>query len=347
MKDDNTTIVITPGTISMFFIIGILFALAWYMMDILLVILTSVVIASAIEPGARFFEEKRIPRVLGVLLIYASVIVLSALLFVFFFPILLDDTVRLLNNIPEYSNSLAVWNPLGNIGLSQINELFSLKQILQSLSSSLSNFTASFFGTVSGLFGGLLSLLLIIVLSFYLAVQKDGVGDFLRIVIPLKYEGYVIGLWRRSQHKIGLWLQGQLLLGVIVGVLTYLGLAILGVENALFLAVIAGVTELIPVFGMVMAFIPAVAVAYFQEGTTLALLVAGLYLIIQQFESHLIYPLVVKKIIGIPPILTIIMLLVGAKLAGFLGVMLSVPLAAVLVEVLSDIEKKKHPKIIN
>ncbi len=339
------SIVITSGTITKAFIIGIFFALAWYLRDVVLVVITSVVIASAIEPGARFFEKRKVPRAIGVLSIYILIIVILAGLFFVFFPVLLQDVLRLLNALPQYTQSLSVWDPLqDSTRLSQINQLFSIKEIIATVSNSLANLTAGFFTTVSGLFGGIVSFTLIIVLSFYLSVQQDGVGEFLRIVVPLQYEDYIINLWKRSQEKIGLWMQGQLLLAAIIAVLTYLGLSILGVNNALLLAVIAGVTELIPIFGIVMALVPAIAVAFFQEGTTLALLVAGLYLIVQQFESHLIYPLVVKKIIGIPPILTILTLVIGAKLAGFLGILLSVPLAAVFMEVLSDIERKKHPQ---
>jgi len=190
-------------------------------------------------------------------------------------------------------------------------------------------------------FGGILSLILIFVLSFYLAVQEDGIAKFLRVITPLKHEEYVISLWKRSQLKIGFWLQGQLLLAVLVGVLVYLGLSIIGIDNALFYAAIAAILETIPLFGPIIAAIPAIAAAYIDGGVSYGLLVLGLYLIIQQFENHLIYPLVVKKIIGVPPILVILAIIVGAKLAGFLGVILSVPVAATLMEYFDDLQMSK------
>ena len=200
------------------------------------------------------------------------------------------------------------------------------------------------FQTMSTVFGGVLSLILIIVLSFYFAVQEDGVGKFLRIVLPLRYEDYVLGLWKRSEYKIGRWLQGQLLLGLLIGVLVYLGLMILGVPNALLLAIFAAFFEIIPVFGPILAAIPSTLIAVTQSGPTLALLVIGFYIIIHQFENQLIYPLVVKKVVGIPPILVILALLVGFKLAGVLGIILSVPVSAVLVEILDDVQKDKQAR---
>ncbi|MEX2010571.1 MAG: AI-2E family transporter, partial [Parcubacteria group bacterium] len=148
----------------------------------------------------------------------------------------------------------------------------------------------------------------------------------------------------RSQTKIGLWMQGQLLLAAIVMVLVYLGLLLIGVEHALLLAVAAGVFEIIPIFGPILAAIPAVLVAFAADGPGTALLVAGLFLVIQQFENHLIYPLVVKKVVGVPPMVSIIALLVGAKLAGFLGIVIAVPVAAILMEFLSDWEQDKKEK---
>ena len=189
-----------------------------------------------------------------------------------------------------------------------------------------------------------MSFIIIVVLSFYLAVQDDGVSKFLKIITSNKHERYIIGLWKRSQAKIGLWMQGQLLLAVIVAVLVYLGLLIVGVKHALLLAVLAGVFEIIPLFGPILAAIPAMFVAFASDGMTALILVAGLYLIIQQFENHLIYPLVVKKVVGVHPIISIVALLVGGKLAGFLGVLIAVPVAAIFIEILSDMEQRKIAK---
>jgi predicted PurR-regulated permease PerM len=174
-----------------------------------------------------------------------------------------------------------------------------------------------------------------------LAVQEGGVEKFLKIITPVKRETYVVDLWKRSQRKIGYWMQGQLLLGLLVGVLVYLGLMILGVQNALVLAVLAGVLEIIPVFGPIVSAIPAILFGMADGGVTTGVLVLGLFIIIQQFENHLIYPLVVKKMVGVSPILVILALIIGAKLAGFLGIILSVPITSVLMEFLDDVQKEK------
>jgi predicted PurR-regulated permease PerM len=108
------------------------------------------------------------------------------------------------------------------------------------------------------------------------------------------------------------------------------------------LALLAGTFEIIPVFGPILSAIPGVILAFTAGGTTLALIIAAFYLLVQQFESHLIYPLVVRKIVGVPPILVILALIIGWELAGVLGVLISVPVASILMEVVDDIEKKKE-----
>ncbi|HMO79058.1 MAG TPA: AI-2E family transporter [Candidatus Paceibacterota bacterium] len=350
MKDLNQpiNITITAGTILKSVLIVLLVWFLFVIKDLLLIVLTAIVIASSVEPGTKWFVAKKIPRTLAVLFIYLAVVILFAGIFYFFVPTLIADLNSVLASLPDYLKSIAsTAGQLSQIDSQLVKELLetfsgtSASDLISRISGSITGATFGFINTLSTIFGGVLSFLLIIVLSFYLAVQEDGVANFLKIVVPLQHEKYAIDLWKRSQKKIGLWMQGQLVLGVLVGVLTYLGLSILGVQNALFLAFIAGMFELIPVFGPILAAIPAVAFAFIQDGFTFGLLVAGLYLIIQQFESQLIHPLVVKKIVGIPAIIAIISLIIGAQIAGFLGIVLSVPIASIVMEYLSDVEKRK------
>src|SRR3989344_5905186 len=134
---------IAPGSVILTIVILVGAYTLWFLRDLVLLVLTAIVLASAIEPGVSFFVRYRLPRIVLVLLLY------------------------------------------------------------------------------------------VIVLSFYFAVQETGVENFLRLVMPARHEEYVVGLWRRAQRKIGLWMQGQLLLSLIAGVIIYLGLLIMGVPYAL------------------------------------------------------------------------------------------------------------------
>lgn len=340
--NNQTTFTITAGTIIKTIVIGILFYLLYYLRDIALILITAVVIASAIEPITSWFVVRRVPRMLAVLFIYGCITAFAIGFFYLFLPTLLADTASLLSSMPSYIEKVDANNPFAFGDMS----LPTMKEVVAKLSTLASDATIGFFGTLSGIFGGLLSFVLIVVLSFYLSVQKDGVTAFLRIIVPDQYEDYILGLWKRSQIKIGLWMQGQIVLSLLVGVLTYLVLSLLGVSNAMVLALIAAVFELIPVFGMILSTVPAMAIALADGGVTLMFIVLGVYILIQQFENHLFYPLVVRKIVGIPALFVIVALIIGAKLAGFLGILLAVPLAAVAMEILNDLEKKKASRHI-
>ena len=310
--------------------------------DIVLVVLTAVVISSALEPGVRALVARRVPRLLAVLSIFLVIAGSFLGLFYFFLPTLLSETAIFVSSLPMYLEAFGRSGAFDDytrlLGL-QTPAVLTGTDVLSGVRSYL-DFGAFFgnaFSAASSVFGGVLSFVLILVFSFYFAVVETGVDDFLRVVTPKAYRSYALDLWRRSQHKIGLWMQGQLLLGLLMGILVFLTLTILGVPHALLLAVIAALFELIPVFGPTLAAVPAVIIAFVDGGASMGLIVIFLYIILQQFENHLIYPLVVTKVVGVPPLLMIIALLVGARFAGFLGVVLSIPVAAVLQEFVKDL----------
>jgi len=345
-SDQKTTIRLESASIFKTILIILLFVVLFMLSDIVLVVLTAVLIASAIEPATRWFAERRIPRLPAVLVIYFGGALVLSFTFYFLFVPLLGDTVNFLKTLPDNLIDLEVWNPLREGFFNQsifkdLTQTFSIQEVISQANLALSG-TFNFLGAASSFFGGMLSLILIIVLSFYLAVQESGVIKFLKFVTPLKHEDYIVDLWKRAEVKIGLWVQGQIVLAIVVGVLTYLGLVLLGVPNALLLAFLAALLEIIPVFGPILASVPAITLGFVEGGLTMALIVAGLYLIIQQFESQLIYPLVVKKIVGLSPIIVILSLIAGFRLAGFLGMLLFVPIVTVLMVFLEDLERKKH-----
>src|SRR3990167_3298181 len=301
----------------------VLLAGAWLLFDLrdlVLVVVTAIVFASAMEPGVAVLVRRKVPRILSVVLIYILLFCVFFGMFYFFLPSVLEDLAMFISSLPGYLDAFSrvgAFDDYARILGTATPSALSSNEILDAVRSTLNiggTFTNAF-AAVSNVFGGVLSFILIIVLSFYFAVIETGVADFLRIVTPRRYEPYVLDLWKRSQRKIGLWMQGQLILAVIMGVLIYLGLTI--------------------------ASVPAVIIAFVDGGATLGLLTVALYIIAQQFENHLIYPLVVTRVVGVPPLLVILALIVGAKLAGFLGILLSVPAAGALQEFIKDVESKR------
>lgn len=342
MSERDLNVHITSGTIIKTILFLLLVALLWFLRDIVLIVLTAVVIASAVEPGIHGMMRYKVPRLLSVVILYVAVIGVFFGTAFFFVPPVLSDAAVVLHQLPSAFSDFNITDAThGILPWGSVSDTIDSAHILENLASSLRDSTGGAFNALSAFFGGVTSFILIIVFAFYFSVQETGIDDFLRVITPIKEQAYVLHLWKRSQQKIGKWMQGQLILGLIVGVLLYLGLLILDVQHALLLAILAAVFELIPVFGQILAMIPALLLGFITGGVTEAFLIAGLYVIVQQFEAHLIYPVVVKKVVGVPPLLVILSLLIGYKLFGFLGILLSVPIAGAVQEYIADIDREK------
>jgi predicted PurR-regulated permease PerM len=330
---------ISLRSIFSFFLVGTLFYALYYLQDIVLVVLSSLVIAASAEPAVRALTARNMRRAFAASIVYFSIVGLFSVIGYMFIPALLEQTANLVNDLPKYAaESSAVEFTAPVLGtVSSADAVHKIQALISDVSSNP-------FGALAYIFGGIFGLLLVFIFSFYFTMEEKGVDEFLRIVTPAQHEHYVLDLWSRVKSKIELWMQGQLLLGIIVGVLTFLLLTIFGIPHALVLAVLAGTFELIPLFGPTLSALPAFGIAYAAGGITLALIALGIYVVIQQFENHLIYPLVVTKVVGVSPVMVILALAVGVKLAGFFGVLLAVPAAALIQEIAADIDKRRQAR---
>ena len=180
------------------------------------------------------------------------------------------------------------------------------------------------------------SVFIILVLAFYLVVEEATVSKYFRRLAPIEMQPYMAHLMEKLQRKIGEWLRGQLLLCLIIGVVVYLVLSFLGVKYALVLALIAGLLEVIPYIGPIIAVVPAFIIA-FAQAPFLGFSVLLSYIILQQIENHFIVPKIMQRVTGLNPIISILALLVGVKVAGLIGAMFAIPIAMMGVVILEDL----------
>ncbi|MBI2054767.1 MAG: AI-2E family transporter [Candidatus Sungbacteria bacterium] len=332
---------ISTWTMVRFFSVILGLVLLYMLRDIVAILLFAVVLASAMEPAIEWFQRLRVPRILSTILIFLAAI--STLVFAVYLivPLLAEELQGFTLTYPIFERQvLREIQGIGNLPfIDFIRE--NARGLLAEPSQYISGFSSGVVSFTSGFFGGAFSVVILIVVSFYLAIKEKGIEDFIRIALPLKYESYSVDLWLRAQKKMGQWLRAQLLLGALIGVGIYLGLTLLNVKYALVFAFIAAIFELVPIAGPILAAVPATLIAFLQS-PFLALMVIILYVVVQQLESHIVVPLVMKTTFGISPIVVVIALLIGAELAGILGLLLAVPVTAVLVELLNDFDKKKR-----
>ena len=348
-KSNNQIVSISNGTIIRTIFWSAFFYCLYQLQDLLISLFVAIVMASSINPVAKYFKRYNIPRALTVSLVFLlgiSFVVLTIMLFV---PLIADDIARFITNLPSLIERINVFNKdlglkeLSNY-LSQVSKDISKGQVLEVLK----NFVLganSVVHTTGIIISKVFSLFIIFVLSFYLAIQENGVENFLRIITPKSKEIYIIDLWTRSQAKIARWAQGQLLLGLIIAIIVYIVLIILGIPYALLLAMLAFIGELIPLVGIMLSLIPAALIALSHGGIEQAGMLTIIFFVISQFESHILQPRIMDRVVGVPALVVIIALLVGASLLGFWGVLLAVPLAAITMELLHDLDKEKHREL--
>lgn len=335
---ESKTITLSTNTFLKLVLIALAVAFVYQIRDVLIVIFVALVLAAAIDPWITALERRGVPRGVGIAIIFISLIAFISLVLIALVPLVADQFTQFVNAFPElYAKGFSLIQ-----GVKDQNIIDGLQKGVDSLNAAAGQITQGFFTGIVGFFGGVFTFISIFVLTFYLTMEEQGMKRLAVDLAPTKYRPYLSKLFHRIEERLGSWLRGQLLLGLIIGTTTYIGLTILGVEYALVLALIAGITELLPAIGPFIGAIPAIIVALSQQ-PILAVWVAGLYLVIQQLENHLIVPKVMSRATGLNPVIVIIALLVGAKVAGMIGVILAVPTVIIISTFLEDfLEEKKE-----
>ena len=325
---------ISWGTFWKIFFMLLLVAGLFMAREVIIILFLSIVISSAIDSPVSFLQRKRIPRILGTILIFLAVLAVISLLFYIIVPVSIFELKNLLANMDKME--VPFLGKLDTIALAE-----KLGEVLNGFGNVLvKGGVSSFLSVVSGIFGNIVFVLATFVLSFYLSVHQAGVEKFLRAILPMAREDYVVDIYLRVKKKLGFWLQGQLLLMFFVGFSSFLGLWILGVKYALILGIMAGLFEIVPIVGPI--FVGALAfLAAVPESFSSGIYVILLFFLIQQLESHVVVPVVMGRIVGISPVVIVISLLAGSQIAGFVGLVLAVPAAVIFQEIIEDRDRKK------
>ena len=299
----------------------------------LLLIYVSGLLAIGLSPLVRRIEHSRalaargrkVPRGLAILLIYLVVFGLIAAIIVMILPSLLDQMRELWAALPEMSDRAQQW--LVRYGL--LRQPMTLQDAVKQAPIGGAQAMHTVAGAVSNVAGAAFGLLTVAILTFYLLLESRALFDTFVGLFPRTRQSAVREASTEITGKVSAWLTGQLMLMAIIGVSAAIGLGILGVPYFYVLAVIAGVGELIPVVGPIIAAVPAIAVSL-NESFGLAVAVAVFFFVQQQFENHVLVPKVMERQVGVSAVAVIVALLVGGAMLGLVGAILAIPTAAIL-----------------
>lgn len=331
-KDQAVTITISTITfLKILLILGVI-AFVYVTRDILAILFIALLLSSALSPWVLAMERRKIPRTAGIFLIYLSILSVISLAIVLLIPPLVEQFNELSLTFPSYSDHfvqvLQSYSP-------DINIIDQFKRLFISIQSSILDIASGIFLKIFDILKGLVAFFLVFVVTFYMVVEENMMRRALRSVAPAKYHAYIERLLGKIQKKIGLWLRGQAILSFLIFFLSFVGLSILGVHYALVLALVAGLTEFMPLIGPIIGAIPAIFIAFNQD-PLLAVWVILLYILIQRLENDLLVPRIMQQAVGLNPLVSIIALLIGAKFGGIIGILLAIPVATVLAVIASD-----------
>lgn len=340
MNNQKQTLDISFASIFRFFAVCFIIYFLFFIKDIIFTVFISVLIALTIEPAVDKMEKERnIPRIFGAGAIFLSVGLVAGLLLYIVSPIVAREVNQLATELPGFFKAID-FNYLIENSYDMGFSASDFQNILINVSNSLKNATYFILSGAMGLVGGIFSLVLIAVISFYLVLENNGIEKFVKAVAPKDSQIQCLRIIKKIERKLGHWFIGQISLGFIVGLLSFIGLSLIGVPYALVLAILAGFFELIPYIGPILSAIPAVIIA-FTVSPSMAVLAFILYFLIQQFENYIIVPKVMEKSVGLHPIIIIIAAILGGKLAGISGMILAVPIATMISIIIDDIKQTR------
>ncbi len=298
----------------------------WMIKDLILSLYIAFIIMSALKPPVIFLQKKRVPRFFAVVVVYLIFLGILLNLLLVIFPPLVQETAVMFRNLPGIVVRLSPT-------ITQYVHVDSLTQYIPNLTVTILDF-------IRGVFSNLVFFISTLFFGFYLLLDEDPIKELLNQFLDERKRDVVVSVFRQTERRMAGWFWGEIILMTVVGIMTYIGLTLIQIRFVLPLAVMAGLLEIVPNLGPVLAAIPAIIIGL-SASPFLGLVTLALYFLVQQLENQLIVPVVMRRAVGLHPIVILIALIVGGTVAGTLGILLAIPIALFLETILVEIRKRK------
>lgn len=321
--------------------------------QILILFFVALFLSAALDPAVDKLQEKKIPRALGVLLIYLAVFV-----FLFFFisqliPLIGGQVGELAVKISEFVTNLTSngktdlpfenqWRPFVDDFFKTVDKdtlIANVQKGLEYVAGQLKSIAGNTWTALTVVFNGLLNAFIVLVLTFFMVIEEDTSERFFRSLFPSKYSNYIVSKTSEIKDKVGNWLRGQIILSITMGMITGLGFAIMGVEYAATLGMLAAIAEFLPMIGPTITFLAGALIAS-NQSLWLVLGVAIWCIFMQILEGNVLIPVIMRKAVGLSPVIIIVAMLIGYQYLGVLGIVIALPTATVISIFIEDYTRK-------
>lgn len=308
---------------------------AYLVKDILIWVVFALIISVLTDPAIDFLKKLRFPRVLSTVLVYILIFSIFGGMIYFIVPFFAFEIQQFTQFFPYYFERLAP--PLSGLGIEAFESIETFRGTVEGW---LMEASSSIFNAIAIIFGGVLSTMTIFMLAIFLSIEEKGVDEMIGLLSPRKYEKAVLEIWRQSKLKVSRWFGVRIILSIFVGLLTFIACHVLNIRYAVSFGLLVGISDIIPIIGPV--FSGAVIVLFVAlESWTKALFILIILVLIQQIEGSILTPILAKRVIGLPPALVLVALLIGGRLWGVLGAMLAIPLLGLFYEFVRNFLKEK------
>ncbi len=329
MTEPNNSVRVEISYKTVIFTVAFLIGL-WFLIqirDIIIVVFISIIILSALLKPVEWLSAKGIPRVLSVMISYLFLIGAISLAIGLIIPPFIAETTDFISKFPQIASSINDFFLFHKVPVEDISTIIARQ--LQTVAGDVITISTKIFSSI-------FLILTTFVLSFYFLLEWKKLIKLVSSPFSGKQEKKVTAIITKVEKGLGRWIRGQLTLSIVVGILTYVGLRILGFPYAIPLAIIAAVLEIIPIIGPIVSSIPAILVGL-TISPIMGLAAAALFFIIQQLENNLFVPMIMSRVVGLQAPIVIIALLIGSKLAGIGGAFLAVPVIVVVRIIIKEI----------
>jgi len=296
------------------FLLGL--GLLYYIRGIILELFVAFLMMTILDPLVSLFQKLKIKRGLSVFITYILVIGIFGGVIALIAPPLVQQTTNFINAFPGY---------LTNIGINS-SEISSFTGGILNQIGGVLNFTFSIFSNV-------ISVITVLVFSFYMLLGYEGIRKQFVSLLGEEKGGKASKLIESIEEKLGKWSRGELLLMLAVAFGNYIGYLLLGIPFALPLAILTGIFEIVPTLGPIISAIPAVLIGFGISPLT-GVGAAAVAFIVNQLENYILVPKIMQKSAGVSPLIVLLSIAIGAKLAGVAGVIIAVPFVVTLQAVL-------------
>lgn len=286
--------------------------LLYILRDLILELFVALLLTTILEPMVSTMSKFKIPRIVSILVTYILVIGFLGGTISLIIPAVVDQTESFINALPNYLSNIGVTPAVSSGVLSSF-----VNNNAGSAPGAIFQFTFSVVNIV-------IAFITVLVFTFYMLMSRNKLEDQLGTFFGEEKKNEFGEIIDSLEKKLGGWARGELAIMFAIGIATYIGLRILGIPYALPLSILGGIFEIAPFLGPILAAIPSIVIGFGISPIT-GVGVAALTFLIHELEGYILVPKIMEKSVGVSPLVTLIALAVGARLAGVVGVIISVP----------------------